>query len=163
MAQKYKEFSPTPLDKKGAFLPNRGEWLVVPVSRTRDTGPYSESNFEVALKMLGGESDTVEIHRFGHWGPGWFEIIIVDPKSGATKIVQEIENSLDVYPILDESDWSDREMRAVCEYWENMDICDRIELCKKARISIFASKYNYFPFDSDPDGRLYEKLTVDFD
>lgn len=36
-------------------------FLVVPVSRSRDSGPLEESNFVEGLRLLGGESDTVQI------------------------------------------------------------------------------------------------------
>ena len=78
---RYRDWSPTAFDPKGlnGEENNVSGWLVMPVSRTRDTGPFEESNFHTCVDMLGGESDYVEVHRFGHWGPGWIEIILVDP------------------------------------------------------------------------------------
>ena len=107
--QTYKNFAPTPFDHKGAFLPDQGDLLVAPVSRTRDSGPSEESNFDAALALLGGESDTVEVHRSGHWGPGWFEIILVNPDSPQADTAREIESKLEDYPLLDEDDFSTRE------------------------------------------------------
>ncbi len=118
MMQTYAEFSPTGFDAKGAFLDDdRQDWLVLPVSQTRDSGPMAESNFQTALSIMGGESDTVEVHRFGHWGPGWFEIIIVDPKR--RKEADEIESSLENYPVLDDMDLSERESEQATEDWDN--------------------------------------------
>jgi hypothetical protein len=104
---KYKDWSPTGFDSKGAFLPEQQEWFVAPVTRTRDSGPFDESNFEAALKILGGESDTCEVHNFRHWGPGWFEIILVHPNR--EQKVKKIEESLEGYPLLDEDDFCERE------------------------------------------------------
>lgn len=115
--EKYSEFRPTCFDSAGAFLDDRQDWLVCPVSRTRDSGPFNESNFEAALKILGGESEEVEVHRFGHWGPGWFEIIIVAPGSEAAKKAEEIEASLENYPVLDDEDLSRREYDGFLESW----------------------------------------------
>jgi hypothetical protein len=115
--QTYSEYRPTPHDCRGLGLPDRQNWLICPVSRTRDSGPLDQSNFASALKMLGGESDTVEVRRFGYWGPGWFEIIIVAPGSEAARIGEEIEASLADYPILDEDDFSRREYEDYVETW----------------------------------------------
>lgn len=117
--QRYSEFRPTCFDSAGAFLGDRQDWLVCPVSRTRDSGPFDESNFEAALKILGGESEEVEVHRFGHWGPGWFEIIIVAPGSEAARKAEEIEASLENYPVLDDEDLSSREYDDFLESWDN--------------------------------------------
>lgn len=117
--QKYSEFRPTMCDPSGAFLDDRQDWLVVPCSRTRDTGPFEESNFDAALKLLGGESETVEVHRFGHWGPGWFEIIIVAPDSEAASKAEDIESSLENYPLLDDEDMSRREYDGFLESWDS--------------------------------------------
>jgi len=64
--QTYSQYAPTGFDRSRAFLSDRQAWLVVPVSRNRDSNTLAESNFDAALEMLGGESDTVEVHRFGH-------------------------------------------------------------------------------------------------
>ena len=68
-----------------------------------------ESNFNVALEMLGGEGDDVSVLRFGHWANGWFELLLVRPNSAAETIAKKIEAKLDDYPILDEMDLSQRE------------------------------------------------------
>jgi hypothetical protein len=96
---------------------DRNNWLLVPVSVTRDGGPYDQSNFAAALEMLGGESETVEVHRFGHWGPGWFEVIIAHPS--LINKVKEIESALESYPILDEGDFSERENGLQDECWDS--------------------------------------------
>jgi hypothetical protein len=114
----YSEFRPTPFDTFGSFLPDLQSWFVAPVSRNRDSGPLDESNFSVALKMLGGESDTVEVQRFGHWGPGWFEIILVAPNSTAFKEAESMEASLADYPVLDDMDYSEREQEAANQTWK---------------------------------------------
>lgn len=113
----YGEWSPTPFDPKGSHLPDKADWLVVPVMRTRDSGPLDESNFEAALKELGGESKKVEVHRFGHWGPGWIEIIIVHPSK--REKAEEIEASLENYPVLDEDDLNKKEWEDFVSSWDD--------------------------------------------
>ena len=148
--QTYAEFSPTSFDRKGAFLDDRQDWLVLPVGRNRDSGEVSNSNFETVEKMLSKaypEGETWETHRFGHWGPGWFEIIIVKPDTDAHRIGMEIAKRLDNYPILDEDDCSRREWEAACRAWENTDKRERIHICAKHTISIFAARRNTIPQD----------------
>jgi hypothetical protein len=156
--QKYKDYQPTGFDRKGAFLHEQGEWLVVPVIQTRDSRSLERSNFKTALEMLGGEDDTVEVHRFGHWGPGWYEIIIVSPyDKDKVKVAEEIERSLEDYPILDEDDFLELELEEANEVWCNCyNLQERIELCAENNISIFAARHDYIP--QDDDGHIFERM-----
>lgn len=114
---RYGDFRPTSFDHAGAFLRDRQEWLVIPTTRNRDSQSLAESNFAAALEILGGESETVEVHRFGHWGPGWFEVILVHPTRFAD--AQAIADRLENYPILDDEDASKREWEDYCESWDS--------------------------------------------
>ena len=132
--QRYKEFRPTGFDCKGLALDDKQEWFVLPCGRNRDSDCLAESNFYSALKSLGGESDDVEVHRFGHWACGWFEIIIVRPESAAEKEARDIEAALADCPILDESDHSERELEAANETWQNCySVSERIEYIREHR------------------------------
>lgn len=116
--QTFREFSPTPFDAKNLNGEKLGisDFLTLPCSRSRDSGVLQESNFHSAVEMLGGESETVQVHLFNHWACGWFEIILVDPRDEEKlKIANEIEESLEDYAILDESDYSEREHEAAIE------------------------------------------------
>ena len=118
MCQKYASHIPTAFDQH-IELEDREAWLVVPVSIMQDTPSADTSNFYTALDMLGGESDTVEVHRFGHWGPGWYEIILVNPDSPHAKTVEDIASRIEDYPLLDEEDHSRREYEDAIESWAN--------------------------------------------
>lgn len=133
--KQYKEFRPTAFDPKGAFINDeRLEWLVAPVSQNRDSGPLDRSNFECCLKALGGENESVQVHRFGHWGPGWFEIILVKPGTPEAKTAEEIESALADYPVLDDEHFSQLEHEEADQIWKN---CyrekDRIEYIREHR------------------------------
>jgi len=80
------------------------------LSRHRDSGLVEESNFQSALKMLNGESDTVKVIRAKHWLCGWVEMILIheSDKESIDK-GNEIEKALENYPILDEDDFYERE------------------------------------------------------
>ena len=116
--QRYGDWSPTPMDPKGLNLDDKQDWFVLPVMRTRDSGPFDESNFEAALELLGGESDTLEVHRFGHWGPGWFEIVIIHPSREA-EAEEKIVNPLANYPLLDDEKNSAKEAELVEQCWDS--------------------------------------------
>lgn len=108
--QKYSEFAPTGFDPRGSFLPEQGDWLVAPCKRNRDSKSLDLSNWDKQIERLGGEhSQRVQIHRFGHWACGWFEIVLINPRSKKAKIGAEIEKQLENYPVLDEDDFSARE------------------------------------------------------
>jgi hypothetical protein len=125
----YSQFRPTGFDPSGLALDDRQDWLVVPCGRNRDSGALAESNFAAALQMLGGESDTCEVHRFGHWACGWFEIIIVAPARESDAM--EIVCALASYPVLDDSDLSERETNDAEESWSSWACSDLIDqLCK---------------------------------
>lgn len=115
--QQYKDYDPTGFDGKGCFLEDQQDWWVVPVGRNRDSEALAESNFAAALEILGGESETVEVHRFGHWACGWFEIIIVHPDR--LEDAESIEKALSDYPVLDDQDFSRREWEAFEENWDS--------------------------------------------
>lgn len=118
--RKYSEFRPTQFDCRGLGLREQQDWLVGPVSQTRDSGPLDKSNFECFVKAMGGETEDVQIHRFGHWGPGWFEIVLVNPdKPELVKLAQEMEDSLAHYPVLDDSHYSELEHNEADEVWKN--------------------------------------------
>lgn len=108
--QTYSTFSPTGFDSKGSFLPEQGDWLVAPCKRNRDSQSLDLSNWDKQIERLGGEhAQRVQIHRFGHWACGWFEIVLINPRSKKAKIGREIEKELENYPVLDENDFSTRE------------------------------------------------------
>ena len=135
----YSTFRPTGFDTAGLALDDRQDWLVLPCSRNRDSDCLAESNFAAALKSLGGEGADVEVHRFGHWACGWFEVIIVRPCSEAEKEATRIEDALEDYPILDESDHSERELAEADRVWEQYRVsglsqeASRIEYIREHR------------------------------
>lgn len=139
----YSRYRPTVFDPSGLGLDDRQAWLVLPVGQNRDSGTLARSNFMTALDMLGGESDTCEVHRFNHWAVGWLEIIIVEPSMESR--AQDIQNSLDNYPILNEEHHSQLEYEAACEYWESMRVKDRLEYCQRYKVSIFAARRDSIP------------------
>lgn len=94
-------------------------WFVG-LGQHRDSDALGRSNFRAALEALGGESETVQVVREGHWAVGWIEWIAIHESDERALTVQyEIEGSLKSYPVLDESDWSEEESEEANEVWSN--------------------------------------------
>jgi hypothetical protein len=131
---RYGKFKPTAFDHH-VEVDDRENWLVVPCAHNRDSEPLEESNFRSYLKALGDESKNVEVHRFGHWGPGWFEIIIINPDDPKiVAIAESIEAALADYPVVDEDDFSELENEVATEIWKNCyDERQRIKYIRKNR------------------------------
>lgn len=151
--QTYREYSPTKFDVTGlnGDKNNISDFLVL-LGRNRDSDILTEVNFEVALEILGGESDTVQVHRFGHWACGWFELLLVHPSREIE--AQAIEDDIEHYPILDEDKYYLACEEARTEYWNECSISERVDMCRNAGISIFSARLNYCPDRSSGESLL---------
>jgi hypothetical protein len=121
--------NPSGWDSYSNYIGERpSDSLLVVLTRSRDSDTLTESNWEVALERLGGESDTVEIHRFGHWACGWWEALAVEKGSEAEKEALAIEEELESCPVLDDSHWSELQDEAAQVAWRDCySVADRIE------------------------------------
>ena len=104
----------------------------VGLSQTRDSEALERSNFKSALAELGGEKDGVIVARFNHWAVGWVETIMVhkDAKDKVA-ILQDIENRMADYPVLDEEDYSDIEMEEYRQDYDSWARHDALKMIKK--------------------------------
>src|SRR5262245_6049769 len=149
--QPYKAFRPTGFDATGIGSTTHGigDFLVL-LARNRDSDLLTQSNFDCALQELGGESDTVQVHRFGHWACGWFELILIDPADEkATETAQEIEDSLADYPILNDEHHSELEFTEASRLWEHTSMRERVEVIQRygrnEKVSVFAARRDEMP------------------
>lgn len=142
--QMYSKFRPSQFDSAGLALEDRQDWLVLPCGRNRDSDCLAESNFAVALERLGGEGDDVEVHRFGHWACGWFEVVLVRPMTAAHLEADRIEAALEEYPVLNENDYSQRESDEADRTW-------RHGYTERARIRYIRDHRSQFEFSSFSD------------
>lgn len=80
-------------------------------SRNRGSDVLTESNFETALEMLGGEHEPeVVVAHSSHWAVGWVQQILVHKDAAKeVEILKEIAKKLKAYPVLDDDDFSERE------------------------------------------------------
>ena len=128
--------NPSGLDSFGNYVgetPPR-DWLVV-LGRNRDSDVLSESNWESALLLLCGESESVRVFRFGHWACGWIEYLCVAASSPEhVQIGEDIVAKIADYPVLDEDDYSTREQEAADDVWADcFDRTERIEYIREHR------------------------------
>lgn len=144
----YDGFKPTGFDSH--ICSELDSFYIAPVSISRDASTLAQCNWDVVTEDILNRArhDETEIHRFGHWGCGWFEMLLIHPSDiDALKCADEWACSLEQYPIADEDKLSEREYEAACDYWERMSLSDRIDVCNRYDVSIFAARRDELPQD----------------
>ncbi len=134
----YASWAPTGFDTKGLGLNDRQDWLVGPVATNRDAGVLQRSNWEVVtgeLAKVDPEGKEHEIHRFGHWANGWFEILLVKPGSKAHECAAEWACSLSEYPVASEEHFGNLEHEETIAVWAGMTSAERVRQLKDAGLS----------------------------
>lgn len=132
----YREFRPTGFDCAGLGLEEQQDWYVCPCGINRDSGILAEANWIAQKEILEKfDSDDWELHRFGHWANGWFEIIIVRPDSAAYNEMYSVESALSYYPVLDDSKFSELEYEAKCKMWRSATPKERREWLERSGLS----------------------------
>ena len=113
------------------------------VGQSRDSDALERSNFACMLAALGGESETVRVIQESHWAVGWVEwIAIHESDAKALQIADEIVEALQDYPVIDESDFSEREWTEAGEVWQQcFDETERIRMIRKHR-----SDFEFYDF-----------------
>lgn len=103
--------------------------------RSRDSHDLEESNFHTALAAIGGESETVIVVRESHWAVGWVEWIAIhatDEKALAAADGQR--ERYEAYPVLDEEDFSNREMESASTVWRDCySVEERVKYIRRHR------------------------------
>lgn len=143
--KRYRDWKPTFNDPKGLSLAERQDWFVAPVIQTRDSEVLERSNFAVVLREIEKVNkednpndvdfmDSYEVHRFGHWGPGWYEIILCRPESKCARVAAEFACALADYPIADDSHFSEMELEEAQQVWKDCyNDQQRLEYIRKHR------------------------------
>ena len=133
----YSEFRPTGFDSKGLGLDDRQTWLVAPCGTNRDADALTRSNWRVQAKEfveLDPNGEDHEVHRFGHWGPGWYKIVVCRPGSPAELAARVIQLKYDNYPSLDDDRNSDAEQEEANEVWKGCySDSERIDYIRRYR------------------------------
>ena len=87
------------------------------------------------------------VHRGQVYGTGHFE---ARPGTKAASVLVEAKERYDRYPILDEFDYAEVELEEAQDLWECLALWERIRVCHKAGISVFAARRNEVPVDAVP-------------
>lgn len=104
---RYGEFKPTQFDKPLKVQQgDTANWLVFPHGDNRDASALVRCNFtsiKTILEDIEEEGENWQVHRFNHWGPGWYEILIwnEDNEPIHNKAIELIQ-SLNDHPVIDE-------------------------------------------------------------
>ena len=102
------------------------KWYVV-MTRSRDSDILTESNWSQVENVL-PEGENVEIFRFGHWACGWWEAYCVAENTPEYDKGEELYDSMQDYPVLNEDDFFKRESEASNEVWRDCySVEERIE------------------------------------
>ncbi len=143
--QRYADFAPTGSDIRGLNADRVGaDWFVL-VAQNRDSDCLELSNFrscERALQRVDADGCDHQVHRFGHWACGWFELILVRPETPAEEEAGHIHNALRDYPVVDESDFSDLEHESAQTMWsECMSQSERVQYIRDHRCQFEFSSF----------------------
>lgn len=115
-------------------IPDPDNWCIW-YTHNRDDGLLSQSNAHAISEMMDpftkpddtDNSDALE-EDHNHWACGWvkgYSVRVLDPDGKPTRAYEtlcEIIDKLDSYPVLDESDYSEREMNATFE-----NVCQQVD------------------------------------
>lgn len=129
-----------------------GDYVIY--ARNRDSSILENTNYELILKELEGEAEKypdiekpVYDFRASHWAVGWVEYIIVEhnaPQS-VLDMAEDILAGLADYPVVSEDVYSEKQHDAICEYWENCGLRERMAWCKDAGESVFSARHDAIP------------------
>ncbi len=109
--------------------------------QSRDSDCLEESNFAVVRARLDklprweGEIESRFVVRESHWAVGWVEwIAIHESDTAALELCDGLKEAAESYPVLDEEDFSNREMEAANVIWRDCySQKDRSEYVRKFR------------------------------
>lgn len=121
--QPYRDHRPTQFD--GHIEIEKEGWFLAPCSQTCDSDALARSNFtaqEEALEEVDPKGEDHKTHRFGHWGPGWYEVVVVRPGSKCEQVAKELVCALESCPVLDDTAFSELEYDEACEAFSSYDL-----------------------------------------
>jgi hypothetical protein len=123
--EKYKSFKPTAFDNH--VCDDLNDMFVFPLSINRDTADISTlANWQyLQSKIEPEEGEPVspfrgaEIHRFGHWANGWFELILISPDSPDLAAWDELAAAMaDSSEPLDQRTYDDLYLKEQGKVWD---------------------------------------------
>jgi hypothetical protein len=146
--QRYSEHKPTTFDTH--ICDQLDHLWVAPVSISRDAGLLTQSNWAVVSEEIlrNCYHEESEVHRFGHWACGWYEILLIHPEDKeALKIADNWASHLADYPVACDESYSRLQLKTAADNWERFSLSQRMETCIKFDISVFAARRDEIPTD----------------
>jgi len=153
----YKDHVPTVFDSH--ICSELDGFYIAPCSQSRDSDTLTRVNFQVCQDSIlrASQHEDTEVHRFGHWAFGWYELLLIHPDdTEALKVACELSASLEQYGCLDDEVWGAAELEAASEFWEGLSVSSRIDVLNRYNLSIFAARRDSLP--DDPTGELVSYL-----
>ncbi len=137
-------------------------WAIVYTSN-RDSNALQRSNHRVYARTLAKFDETSVIPcSHSHWACGHvdgFVIRVYQPNGDITPAFEAYATlaiAAEDYPILDDDVFSELEEEEACATWAAMSLKERIEVCKRYKVSILAARHDYYP--QDDNGSIFEYL-----
>ena len=141
-------------------------WAAVYVG-SRDESALEESNraqIQSALKPFTASDPPTAYTECteNHWAVGYLHVIYLRVYDSAGELTPaflayaELHLAMKEYPVLNESDWSEREWKRAADYWQRCSVSERVRWCQQYHVSIFAARRDDIP--SDPAGELVTAL-----
>ena len=148
-----------------------GDYVVT--GQHRDSDTLSRSNYICLFKALReveakyappvdfkDEPRNTWVYDFrqSHSLVGWVETMLIR-KDAPPEIIEradEILNTLEDYPVVDDEHFSNLEYEEACKYWEGMSVEDRKYYLEKVGMDLALASSSDFP--EDDTGRLEELL-----
>lgn len=130
-------------------------WAIFYTSN-RDSGILDTSNAEAIARVMAPyvrRGFAVE-ESHGHWAVGHvdgYSLRVYRPDGKITRAFRtwvRLSSALEEYPVLDEDDYSRRELEATEEAWRDTSMRDRLDMCRRAGVRILAARHLF------EDGRM---------
>lgn len=118
--------------------PDYYEYFVFLVQH-RDSDTLTRANWKAATIELGKiakeNEETWQIIRDSHWAVGWIEFLYIhESAEEILKAADQMQKSIEQYPVLNEEIWSEIEENEANEIWINCyDAKERLEYIRKYR------------------------------
>ena len=111
----------------------------------------SESNWEIQLSDLetACEHDESGVAHFGHWASDYKLFLIHQDDEPGLRCADELAKALEDYPVLDDSDLSERELEEAERCWKDWGESDLIKEIENALPFELPAKLDVFVSDSD--------------
>lgn len=116
--------------------------------RSRDSGNLVDSNFEYMGDFF-DKIDNSQVYGMfkGCAIVGWNEFLVIskDAPEFVKAHAEDMLQSMACGGVLDEEDYSQRQLDAAQDYWKGMGLDERVKLCQKTGTTPFTARHEELP------------------